>query len=276
MVQGMRVIGTPGASLHTSGLNADNIDAGIEGEQLVAACIERALQNTQATVVHSAKLHPKRGDTDHLVLVGDKLLIIDSKLWAGRTFTATPGPDGVLQVERDGAVFAGGTVALPRQRSIWAKHLGIPESDVFTLLAVARGGISVPKEPVDGVHFATIDSLPLRINELIGAYRHLEPKERIDRRIQQYATTAATTGHQPADLLTITPRWAPALPLLWALALFSGDTPVYWVSAAALVVATVTLSTSLLRHRPGNARPTLLWFLASLGILAASLAMRLL
>lgn len=269
MVQCMRVIGTPGASLHTSGLKAENVEAGVEGERLVAATIEHALKNTKATIVHSAKLHPKRGDTDHLVLAGGKLLIIDSKLWSGTTFTSEPGTDQSIQVQRDGETFAGGNVGLPRQRSMWAKHLGIPESDVLVILAIARSSIRVPKEPVNGVHFATLDSLPLKINALIGTALQRAPLEHLESQLQR--TSSATTVKQPEDLSTLTPRWAPALPLLWAVVLFSGQSIVFWISAVMLFVAVVSLTATLLRHRPIRASQTLIWLLASSGVLIGSL-----
>lgn len=74
------VIGTPAAGLHTQGFNAGTATAGARGEHLTAQTLRD--YSGDCLIVHSLRLPVKmNADIDHLIVAGNSLLAIDSKLW---------------------------------------------------------------------------------------------------------------------------------------------------------------------------------------------------
>lgn len=74
------VIGTPAAGLHTQGFTPGTAEAGARGEHLSATMLRDYADD--CLIVHSLRLPVKmNADIDHLIVAGDSLLAIDSKLW---------------------------------------------------------------------------------------------------------------------------------------------------------------------------------------------------
>lgn len=136
-----RVFGTPGASL----LNAHHLDwearqAGISGEARVAAELERLASFYPNTYIfHSVKLPGKVGDIDHLVVQGNKMLIVDSKNWkhdaAYNIYHSTFEAD---YITRDGEDFKGGEIHLTRQIAEWQIEFMDSTLDVQGVLVIAN------------------------------------------------------------------------------------------------------------------------------------------
>lgn len=136
-----RVFGTPGASL----LSAHNLDwearqAGISGEARVASELERLASFYPNTYIfHSVKLPGKVGDIDHLVVQGNKMLIVDSKNWkhdaAYHIYHSTFEAD---YITRDGEDFEGGEIHLTRQIAEWQIEFMDSTIDVQGVLVIAN------------------------------------------------------------------------------------------------------------------------------------------
>jgi hypothetical protein len=136
-----RIFGTPGASL----LNAYSLDwearqAGIDGEARVAAELERlAAFYPNTYIFHSVKLPGKIGDIDHLVVQGNKMLIVDSKNWkhdaAYHIFHSTFEADFIT---RNGEEFEGGEIHLTRQIAEWQVEFMDSSLDVQGVLVIAN------------------------------------------------------------------------------------------------------------------------------------------
>ena len=81
--QWMRTVGSPGAGLADSGFGDDQISLGVRGEKATAEILSRVQARHPTTVVgHSLRVHrDTEADLDHLLVVGNHLVIIDSKMW---------------------------------------------------------------------------------------------------------------------------------------------------------------------------------------------------
>lgn len=74
------VIGSPAAGLSAQDFNAGAASAGTRGERLTAAALGGYVRS--CLIVHSLRLPVKmNADIDHLIVAGNSLLAIDSKLW---------------------------------------------------------------------------------------------------------------------------------------------------------------------------------------------------
>jgi hypothetical protein len=137
----LRVFGTPGASLVTAyDLDEGARSAGIDGEQRVAVELERlAALFPNMYVFHSVKLPGQIGDIDHLVVQGDKMMLVDSKNWksdaAYHVYAADEGGD---HISRDGVDFTGGEIHLRRQMSDWQHEFRLAHLKVNATLVIAN------------------------------------------------------------------------------------------------------------------------------------------
>ena len=74
--------GTPGAGLENSGFSEHNVQAGIAGEQATAEALNCLLKTPGMYVYHGLKFAlDSDADIDHAVVYGDRVALIDSKLW---------------------------------------------------------------------------------------------------------------------------------------------------------------------------------------------------
>jgi hypothetical protein len=157
-----RVFGTPGASLYTAdNLGAEARQAGIEGEQRVAQELERLANLYPNTYIfHSVKLPGKVGDIDHLVIQGNKMLLVDSKNWkhdaSYHIFHSTFEAD---YITRDGEEFLGGEIHLTRQIAEWQVEFMDSSLDVQGVLVIANRKSSVSESINSPYSFANISGL---------------------------------------------------------------------------------------------------------------------
>jgi Nuclease-related domain len=144
--RGDRVLGTPGASL-TWGIDGDRmkpqIDSGIEGEKQTAAILAGLAEKIpQMFVFHSLSWPESNGDTDHIVVYGSTVLVIDSKRWKGsRKYTVTP--QGTIL--RGTVAFPQGKVKIGYALSTWRKKLpaGLKVNGV---VCIAQEKVFVPQD----------------------------------------------------------------------------------------------------------------------------------
>lgn len=177
-----RVFGRPGGSLNSAGFDSDATNAGIEGEKRVAAVLDEFVKKTRgAYVFHSVKLPGHYGDIDHVLIVGTKLVVIDSKNWRSDSSYAVM-EDGET-VLRDGAVFPGGKVKISRYMSDMSSYSGT-RAEGLLVVANSRSETKVP--PGSGWDFVNLDGLRKALKSL--------------------ATRAYSIEYTPEQLLFLTSR----------------------------------------------------------------------
>jgi hypothetical protein len=84
-----RVHGAPGAGL-VDGLNRfgeNNVSLGMLGEQITATLLEEFLAIPSVQVIHGLRFPgTKNSDIDHAVIAGNRVALIDSKLWSSGSY----------------------------------------------------------------------------------------------------------------------------------------------------------------------------------------------
>lgn len=117
--------GRPGSSLSLSGLDEYKISIGQQGEQLTAEKSRGSLD--KKSILFNSLIHPEHqnlGDLDHALLVGDKLILVDTKRWRADSYSTSQG-----NVLRDGEPFDGGNISLGK----WIEILGNDLRDLVTI-----------------------------------------------------------------------------------------------------------------------------------------------
>lgn len=75
------VIGSPASRVLRSGLS--NAKVGADGEGWTALALQDfAERHPEAVVAHSLSIPGSNADIDHIVVIGDHITVIDSKLWS--------------------------------------------------------------------------------------------------------------------------------------------------------------------------------------------------
>lgn len=161
-VSEQRIFGTPGASLYSANnLGVEAREAGIHGETRVAKELKfQASRYPNMYVFHSVKLPGKTGDIDHLVIQGNRMLLVDSKNWkhdaAYHIYRSTFEAD---YISRDGEDFVGGEIHLTRQIAEWQIEFMHDSLDVQGVLVVANRQSSVSESINAPYSIANIDGL---------------------------------------------------------------------------------------------------------------------
>lgn len=142
-----RTFGSPGASL-TWGIGGQKggvVSAGLEGEKMTAKILDNFVLNPNTRnmrVFHSIQWPGSNGDTDHIVVMGNLVLLIDSKRWkAKRKYSVTP--KGAIL--RGTVNFPEGKVKMVPALSSWKKVLP-HEAKVYGIVCVAQKEVFVPQD----------------------------------------------------------------------------------------------------------------------------------
>lgn len=138
---GKKRYGSPGASLtHQFNPKKDDsfkrgvVEKGIEGERKTSNTILKWMEGKENVLlfnsVHikgagNSEIDPETGlfeggDTDHVVLMGDKVILIDSKMWKSRRRYSVSDKGFILRNERG---FPGGRVNAGNAKRLWKSHL---------------------------------------------------------------------------------------------------------------------------------------------------------
>lgn len=141
---GQQVFGTPSSSL-TWGIGdekiGDEVKAGIEGEKMTAGVLEDWIKSYPNVLLFNSVRWPGvEGDSDHMLLVGRQIVIIDSKRWKSkRKYSVMPNGS----IKRGTVPFPEGNVKMLPAMKSWAKifQKGIR---IHGIVCVAQDEVFVP------------------------------------------------------------------------------------------------------------------------------------
>lgn len=145
LVDGKKVLGTPAASL-TWGIDGNRmipaLEAGKEGEKQTAALLDKlAEEYKNLYVFHSLSWPTSAGDTDHVLIYGGLIIVIDSKRWkASRKYSVTAGG----AVLRGTVPFPSGKVHIGNALHVWRKKF--PKYKVQGIVTIAQEKIFVSRD----------------------------------------------------------------------------------------------------------------------------------
>ena len=89
----MTSLGTAGGSLDNTGFaaNAGTAKAGQTGELLTAKILDTHAAQRGFTVLHDLRIPRAKANIDHVVVAGNRVWVIDSKLWKPGRYTTNRG-----------------------------------------------------------------------------------------------------------------------------------------------------------------------------------------
>lgn len=138
-----KVYGTPAASLSwgIEGAAQGQIDSGMEGEKQVAGILDAFVKTVpNAKVFHSVEWPGSKGDTDHMLIIGNLVIIIDAKRWKSkRKYSVTP--KGAIL--RGTVPFPEGKVKMIPAMKAWDQVLP-KEAKVVGVVCIAQQEVFVP------------------------------------------------------------------------------------------------------------------------------------
>lgn len=168
---GRQVFGSPGASLTwgIEGSDEGDVSAGLEGEKMTSKLLRAWAQEKcpTAIVVHSAGWPGSQGDTDHMLIVGNHVLLIDSKRWKTKRKYSFSDKG---TIKRGTVEFPEGNVKMMPALSAWRRVLG-GKVKVSGIVCIAQDEVFVPydknwhKSPFKLV---TAESLPSYLDEFVS------------------------------------------------------------------------------------------------------------
>lgn len=175
-----RSFGSPGASL-TWGIGGQKngvVAVGFEGEKMTAKTLDKFAQNPNTRnlrVFHSAQWPGSQGDTDHIVVMGNLVILIDSKRWKSkRKYSVTP--QGAIL--RGTVRFPEGKVKMIPALKSWRKVLP-QEAQVMGIVCIAQTEVFVPydknwhKTPF---RLVTVENIIEQIINTVGYQHKKNPK----------------------------------------------------------------------------------------------------
>lgn len=143
--EGKKVLGTPAASL-TWGIDGNRmipaLEAGKEGELQTASLLNKlAEEYKDLYVFHSLSWPESAGDTDHVAVYGNLLLVIDSKRWkASRKYSVTQAG----AILRGTVPFPSGKVRIGSALKVWRKRY--PGYKVQGIVTIAQEKVFVSRD----------------------------------------------------------------------------------------------------------------------------------
>lgn len=138
-----QVFGVPGASLTwgIDGVMSSQVTAGGEGEKQVAKELELfASLDPRIKIFHSVQWPGSKGDTDHMLVIGKLVFIIDAKRWKSkRKYSVTP----TGSILRGTVPFPEGKVKMMPAMQAWREELG-KSAKVMGIVCIAQEEVFVP------------------------------------------------------------------------------------------------------------------------------------
>lgn len=136
------VYGTPAASLTwgVDGAEERFVLSGMKGEKMTARALDDFVAGHEGVkVFHSVRWPGSKGDTDHVVLAGSTIIIIDSKRWKKkRTYSVT----ATGNIMRGTVRFDAGKIKMIPALAAWREVLP-NECSVIGLVCVAQESVWV-------------------------------------------------------------------------------------------------------------------------------------
>lgn len=143
---GKKTFGSPAASL-TWGIDGNRMKAslrpGIDGEKQVASILDSWVKETPgAFVFHSLSWPDSNGDTDHIVVYKDIVIVVDAKRWKSqRKYSVTDKGN----VKRGTVAFKSGQVKIRWALNAWRRK--IPNDvKVFGIVCIAQEKVFVSRD----------------------------------------------------------------------------------------------------------------------------------
>lgn len=143
---GQKTYGEPAASL-TWGIDGNRLKAslqpGIEGEKHTAKILDKyAAEHPGVYVFHSLSWPESNGDTDHILVYKDLIVVIDSKRWkAQRKYSVTDKG----AIKRGTVYFAQGRVKIGYALKAWRKKVP-QESKITGIVCIAQQKVFVTRD----------------------------------------------------------------------------------------------------------------------------------
>lgn len=144
-----KVIGTPGASLGTSGFGSAQVSAGVEGERKTSVIIDKFVHGTDnAVVFHSVRWNMQGApyDIDHVVVVGGNVVFLDSKKWSKADYTMLESGDTML---RDGLIVDNSDIHIQSGAETYINQFGIQKHSTLVVVwtdgTVSNRGYTGPR-----------------------------------------------------------------------------------------------------------------------------------
>lgn len=140
--------GTPGGNISTATQFGDKAEIGAAGEKFFGEKLNKIVElYPHVRVFHGLCFTPgkKGADVDHAVLIGDQLILIDSKNWKHASYSWGTALDGSKIVLRDGAVWDAGHVHMENAVRLWNRYLngdgwGMKVSSIICMTKMKRRG----------------------------------------------------------------------------------------------------------------------------------------
>lgn len=163
---GRRYFGSSGASLthqisnpiyEDKGIDAGLAKAGLDGEHKTSRLLLNWMED-KANVILVDSVHLKNygeetfneetgtiegGDTDHVLIIGNFVIIIDSKNWKGRKRYAI-NADG--EVIRSNNTFPGGKINTLKASKLWAEALKPHGATISSIVNISSDKVSVTRD----------------------------------------------------------------------------------------------------------------------------------
>lgn len=185
-----QILGVPGHGLQDAGWakNQQVAAKGAVGEKLTAQVLDRLATDGDATVMHDLRIPSSRytANIDHVVVSGNRVLIVDSKLWKpGFVWTLgsktrrgwdrfEPAEKRTMTLAHDslqGYLVSAGQVRFPRplvavwpsrdqKMSMWAAHMPGARLVLGTQLHRHLGGMNKPASPRVVANLSRLLSVP--------------------------------------------------------------------------------------------------------------------
>lgn len=143
--KGTKILGSPAASL-TWGIDGNRmipaLAAGKEGENQTASTLREIVEKTKGMFLfHSLSWPESAGDTDHVLVYGENMLIIDSKRWKGsRKYSITDKGE----IKRGTVAFPEGKVKIGYALKVWRKKF--PGHKVLGVVSIAQEKVFVVRD----------------------------------------------------------------------------------------------------------------------------------
>lgn len=175
--QGVKSFGQPGASLTWGILEGDEtieggeVSVGIEGEKVTAKVLNNWAKTRENAIIVNSVRWPgsEHGDTDHLLIIGNKVIVIDSKRWKSkRKYTISETGN----IKRGNQVFEHGKVKIGPALKSWKKVIP-SEFKVIGIVCIAQDEVFVEYDNAWRKSFyklVTLEQLPHYLDELIDGY----------------------------------------------------------------------------------------------------------
>lgn len=170
--KGTRVFGTPAASL-SWGIDGDankpQLVPGIEGEKETAKILTALTEKYPNLFLFNSLSWPEsNGDTDHMLVYGNLMIIVDSKRWK-KTRKYSISEKG--QIKRGTVAFPEGKVHMLPAMITWRKKF--PNMRVMGVVSIAQEKVFVVQDRAWGkapFRLVTSETLPEQIDYMLSHY----------------------------------------------------------------------------------------------------------